>query len=142
MQKEASPMLFLLSSQTMCVLHTNSKRPTGFLPEDLGIQSPFLFCLFFFLILLFIWLYQVSVAAHRIFVAACGILRCVTRASLIMAHRPNFSSACRNLVPQTVIKHISPPLEVGTPTTDHQESPSFPVLPPKQYRAEATHCTY
>ena len=41
-------MLFLLSSQTMCELHTNSKRPTGFLPEDLGIQSPFLFCLFFF----------------------------------------------------------------------------------------------
>ena len=108
-------------------------------PRD-SVSFPFLS--FFFLILLFIWLYQVSVAAHRIFVAACGILRCVTRASLIMAHRPNFSSACRNLVPRTVIKHISPPLEVGIPTTDHQESPSFPVLPPKQYRAEATHCTY
>lgn len=141
MQKEASPMLFLLSSQTMCELHTNSKRPTGFLPEDLGIQSPFLFCLFK-KILLFIWLCQVSVVAHRISVAACGILRCVRRASLVMAHRSNCSAACGNLVPRTGIEHVSPPLEGGIPITDHQESPSFPVLPPRQYRAEATHCTY
>lgn len=102
-------MLFLLSSQTMCELHTNSKRSTSFLKtQGFSLLS---FSVFFFLILLFIWLCQVSAVAHRIFVAACGILRCVTRASLVKAHRPNCSAVCGNLVPRTGIEHISPPLE-------------------------------
>ena len=58
-----------------------------------------------------------------------------------MAHRPNCSAVCRNLVPWTAIEHISPPLEGRIPTTRPQRKSLLSWLTTKaiQSRSNTLH---